>query len=53
MLLFELNNGKRMKLDECVDMIEATLYDENGVEIDSVDWLADTVCEMLFDRNEN
>lgn len=52
MLYFELSSGKRLGLDECGDMVEATLYDESGVEIDSVDWLADSVCGMLF-NNEN
>ncbi len=52
MLAFDLTNGSRMVLDECDDMIEVTLYDENGIEINFVDWLADSVCEMLF-NNEN
>ena len=49
MLMFELSNGKRLELDECGEMVEATLYDENGLEVDSVDWLADAICKMLFE----
>lgn len=48
MLYFELSNGERMELDECGDMVEATLYDENGVEIDSVNWLTDSIRNILF-----
>lgn len=48
MLYFELSNGERLELDECGDMIEATLYNKDGVEIDSVNWLADSICNILF-----
>lgn len=48
MLYFELPNGERMALHECGDMVEATLYNEDGVEIDSVNWLAESICNILF-----